>query len=310
MNNIKIRLLIIISSMLFMTTSCSGNLESYLMESTWFISVITNDGEDISRVFSSNQLFFERNKNCYIPIYSRRYSDVATNEDHYGKWYLDKENQIIRIEANNDFINGAFNFCFVYDEVYDRPALVLKSDNVLIKAVRTYRIGDNKSPEEYTCKDIQVPASKDLNSSLEQLQEMSIQNITEDSEDTLQTGWYHIASNWEPTEVIRKSKEYDMFFYIKSKPIVTNKDIEKLRLDKYKNEYYLLLQLNDRGKQIWLKGTTEAVGKYLGFIYNNELIYMPRVNDPIATGKVSIGGEGFDKETLLKIKSDIEKEMK
>lgn len=310
MNNIKIRLLIIISSMLFMTTSCSGNLESYLMESTWFISVITNDGEDISRVFSSNRISFREDNKCYIPIYSRRYSDVATNEDHYGKWYLDKENQIIRIEANNEFINGAFNFCFVYDEVYDRPALVLKSDKVLIKAVRTYRIGDNKSPEEYTCKDIKVPVSKDLNNTLEQLQEMSVQDRTENSKDTLQIGWYHIGSNSEPTGIIRKSKEYDMFFYIDPEPMISSKDIEGLKLERYKNVDYLSMQMNEKGTKKWYKGTTAAVGKYVGFIYNNELIFMPRVNGQISSGKVSIGSEKISKETLSKIKSDIEKEMK
>lgn len=126
----------------------------------------------------------------------------------------------------------------------------------------------------------------------------------------LQTGWYYVVdSNNGYKRLLDKSNEY---YFIDPKPIVNVKEFTVLEVYKnnYDDNYGLSIQLNKKGTEAWADATGESIGKKLGFIFDDKLLYAPNVNSQITFGITALNRGDISKNDLEEIKIIIEREMK
>jgi len=112
-------------------------------------------------------------------------------------------------------------------------------------------------------------------------------------------GWYHLKEN---------GKE------IKGKAIVTVKDFKEINLnsDSFGESpfYQITGTLKENKIKTFAKATEKAVGKQIGFLYNEEIISAPMINMPIETGNFSISNLSFkDKDRAIEIFEGLKREM-
>lgn len=116
-------------------------------------------------------------------------------------------------------------------------------------------------------------------------------------------GWYFIIDN--QTDAISES------------PIVTVSDFEALRMDSMLDNrgsmhYEMIGKVKANKMKTWADATEKAIGKRIGFLYNNEIISSPQVNMRIESGNFSITSFELhnDKDKMLEIYMNLKKEMK
>lgn len=104
-----------------------------------------------------------------------------------------------------------------------------------------------------------------------------------------ENGWYHILDN-------RKDS-------LSIEPIVTVKDFVALKLDSGTmsgQPFYVIEGKISKHKLIkWSDATEKAIGKRIGFVYNNEIVTCPQVNMRIERGHFSISNTAYDIKNLF-----------
>lgn len=104
-----------------------------------------------------------------------------------------------------------------------------------------------------------------------------------------ENGWYHILDN-------RKDS-------LSIEPIVTVKDFVALKLDSSAisgQPFYEIEGKISKHKLIkWGDATEKAIGKRIGFVYNNEVITCPQVNMRLESGHFSISNPAYDIKKLF-----------
>lgn len=95
------------------------------------------------------------------------------------------------------------------------------------------------------------------------------------TEKVLENGWYHIADGQKDSILLP--------------PIVTVKDFVKLRLDTdFYGKYSIVAQVSKRKLKDWADATEKAIGKRIGFVFNDSVISDPQVNMRIENGTFQI----------------------
>ena len=123
----------------------------------------------------------------------------------------------------------------------------------------------------------------------------------------LKTGWYCISSTNSGVKMkLNKSSEFDL---IDSIPIITTKNIQSLKLYQANNGTYgLLMKFDSKGTELWRLATARSVGLNLAFVFDNKLLYTPKVYSEIDGGIAVLEDPIYSKDDLLLIKNVIEKE--
>lgn len=131
-------------------------------------------------------------------------------------------------------------------------------------------------------------------------------------EDTvLTTGWYHTSDT---TEGFKRYFEYlRQHFYVDPKPILTKKYIDKYEIRPVnwsdKNEYQILLWLDEEGTGFWADATEKARKKqaHLLFILQDTIVNAPIVMAQMTNGVAPISISDMDKTELEHIIERIKK---
>jgi len=126
-----------------------------------------------------------------------------------------------------------------------------------------------------------------------------------ESDKYLETGWYYIEN--EGVGIPRISEETKEIVYINPKPIATAKNFKELKIYQDSDGAYgLTMKLNKIGTNEWSIATGKSIGKHLAFIFNDKLIFTPRVNAQIDFGITALNRGDLTKEELEEIKKQIE----
>lgn len=81
---------------------------------------------------------------------------------------------------------------------------------------------------------------------------------------------------------------------ISKEPIVTVKDFVVLKLDSDRNtKYQIIGRISKHKCSKWANSTEKAIGKQIGFIYENKIITAPQVNQRIEGGNFAISGHNL-----------------
>ena len=122
-------------------------------------------------------------------------------------------------------------------------------------------------------------------------------------ESKLKTGWYYI--NTESVGVRRQLDKSGEIYFINPLPIIISKNIKTIFFRNDKNGTpYLEMRFDSIGTNAWRIATKKAIGKKLGFIFNDKLIQVPTVNSEIDFGVAAIWD--YSKSELELIKNSIE----
>ena len=90
-----------------------------------------------------------------------------------------------------------------------------------------------------------------------------------------ENGWYHVIQGQEDS--------------IAREPIVTVKDIVRLRLDSdYFGKYAIVGQISKHKLKRWGDETEKAIGQKIAFVFNDTVITAPQVNCRIESGTFQI----------------------
>lgn len=126
---------------------------------------------------------------------------------------------------------------------------------------------------------------------------------------SLNTGWYYITST--PNDFPRKMEKSEVYYYIEPNPIVTAKNITKLKIYKsYYGNLGLEMQLDSLGTIIWKEATEKAVGNQLAFILDNKLMFAPKIINSITNGMTVLNMANTSRKRLKEIKKIIKKEKR
>lgn len=128
----------------------------------------------------------------------------------------------------------------------------------------------------------------------------------------LYTGWYYVTNNENGFKrQLDKSAET---FFIDPTPIVTAKNFTTFEIyesnpDRNGEKYLgLAIQLDKTGTENWSIATEKAIGNYLAFILDDQLLHISFVNSQITLGVTALYRGDYSREELEKIKSIIESE--
>ena len=125
----------------------------------------------------------------------------------------------------------------------------------------------------------------------------------------LQTGWYFIVKDGEGIKM--KLDNDSTYFFVNPKPILTIKNIDSLSINQNGNEmYFLLMKFDKKGSHDWYLATLRSINLRLAFIFDNNLLYTPKVNSEIIDGIAILAGKNYSKERLENIMALMEKEKK
>lgn len=109
-----------------------------------------------------------------------------------------------------------------------------------------------------------------------------------------ENGWYHIMNGQKDS--------------ISKEPIVVVKDFETLKLDSNSFGRVMIIGTIKKAKvRKWADATEKAIGKRIGFIYNDKVITDPQVNMRIESGNFMISNPYGD--NLREIYKQLLKEM-
>ena len=118
---------------LILFSSCQEKLDDYLILRSWIIKEMVYKGEDLKPNLTMNVLGFETNNKCDIPIYNDGSSIYKS--DSNGKWSITADNKL-KIESVKEYMNGEFDICFGKDEVVKSVYMIVKSEDLYLKAYR------------------------------------------------------------------------------------------------------------------------------------------------------------------------------
>ena len=120
---------------------------------------------------------------------------------------------------------------------------------------------------------------------------------------TLATGWYYILEN--DNGFKRQLDKADNFYFIDPKPIIVKEHIESVRIETdFEGKKYLTVQILRKYTHLWADATEKAIGKQLGFVIDDKLIFAPIVNARIEGGKFQALW-GYDKDELENFKKKL-----
>ncbi|WP_101688479.1 SecDF P1 head subdomain-containing protein [Dysgonomonas massiliensis] len=107
--------------------------------------------------------------------------------------------------------------------------------------------------------------------------------------DSRENGWYNIQDNKKDS--------------ISIEPIVTVKDFVALKLDSIEIDgkpFYEIDGKISKHKLIkWNDATKKAIGKRIGFVYNNEVVNCPQINMRLESANFSISNRAYDIRKLF-----------
>ena len=119
----------------------------------------------------------------------------------------------------------------------------------------------------------------------------------------LQTGWYHVSDD--STNFKRIVKKSSDAHYINPQPILTNRDIKGFWIEKeslYGSKGLSLEMIfSIEAAEKWKIGTEKAVGKQIGFVVDNQLIQVLKVNSRIESGAGSLFLDNYSRKELEKM---------
>jgi len=119
----------------------------------------------------------------------------------------------------------------------------------------------------------------------------------------LATGWYYILES--ENGFSRQLEKSDAFYFIDPKPILVKEHFKVVKIEtNFQGNDYLSIQTYERYKNIWADATEKSIGKQLGFIIDNKLVYAPKVNARIESGMASLWA--YDKKELENFKKQLE----
>lgn len=125
----------------------------------------------------------------------------------------------------------------------------------------------------------------------------------------LQTGWYFVIKDGEGIKM--KLNNDSMYFFINPKPILTIKNIDSLSIYQDRNGlYFLLMKFDKKATHEWYLATLRSINLHLAFIFDNNLLYTPKVNSEISNGIAVLGGSNYSKERLDNIMAAMKKEKR
>ncbi|WP_437400096.1 hypothetical protein [Flagellimonas lutimaris] len=131
------KLLIVISVLSFMLTSCSRNTAN-LFVGVWTIEDIAYKGKDIGEKISLNALVFKENNEVMVPGIV---GELLNKKDRQGKWKID-EDGFLNITSNNQYINGRAKYCFENSEDEELLKVVIETEELYMEAFKLFSEND------------------------------------------------------------------------------------------------------------------------------------------------------------------------
>ena len=98
--------------------------------------------------FGVNAITFKKSHECSIPIV---YQEGWKREDSKGNWYVNEDLMELKIDSNNEYLNGTYHVCI--DDTKKQHSLVLKSDSVKIILKRALNPREFKVKKDWKCND-------------------------------------------------------------------------------------------------------------------------------------------------------------
>ena len=130
--------------------------------------------------------------------------------------------------------------------------------------------------------------------------------FSQDSSANLKTGWYYVNDNNKGYKM--KLDKDSVQYFIDPSPIITSKNIKSLAIYQATNGGKgISMEFDNEGTAAWRLATGRSIGKYLAFILNNLVLYVPKVNSEITAGVAVLERDIYLQKDLEKIKIAIEK---
>lgn len=140
--------------------------------------------------------------------------------------------------------------------------------------------------------DEQKKSEKAEQADLEQVYELNVKDSV------LATGWYYIVDY--DNGFKRQLDKTDEFYFVDPKPIVVKGHFSQVKVHKPRPESQydkyprLTIKISKKYSDLWAEATEKSIGKRLGFVIDDMLIYAPWVNMRIEGGKSSITRDSID----------------
>lgn len=143
-----------------------------------------------------------------------------------------------------------------------------------------------------------------LNPFFQMREKIIIEKKILNSDSTLQTGWYYLV---DAGNGVRRTLEGDTAkFYLDPNPIVTDHNITKIKIKKNSwGSFFLSMEFDTAGTKAWSYATGESIGKQLGFIIDNRLVYIPTVQQQITKGVTAFSTGNNSKQELKETRRKI-----
>ena len=134
MINTFLKIKFILFPLTFILLSCQQKLDDYLILRSWIITEMTFKDIDLKPYLRMNNLDFEKNNQCTIPL-SALDEDSVFKSDMNAKWSITEGNRL-KIHSVKEYMNGEFNICFGKDQSKKSVYIIVKSQELYIKAYR------------------------------------------------------------------------------------------------------------------------------------------------------------------------------
>jgi len=130
------------------------------------------------------------------------------------------------------------------------------------------------------------------------LKSVYAQNV---QDSTLATGWYYILEN--ENGFNRQLDRTEEFYFIDPNPILVKEHFGEVKIEMNPQKVeFLSIQITH--KELWADATEKSIGKRIGFVIDNKLVYAPMVQARIEGGIVTLWG--YDRDEMEKFKKQLE----
>ncbi len=126
------------------------------------------------------------------------------------------------------------------------------------------------------------------------------------SNQSLVTGWYLIGEK--ETEFSRTYFFNEANYFIEPEPMVSIYDIENMYRTSYlkdKSDKNIHIQIKSDSWDRWYSETNKSIGKKMGFVLNNSLIYVSLIGGGIPKGASRIYLSDLEESKILEIENSI-----
>jgi preprotein translocase subunit SecD len=119
----------------------------------------------------------------------------------------------------------------------------------------------------------------------------------------LETGWYFIDEKEGEKRILDRTSTV---YFVNPEKIIPAKNIHWVGIEiNHIGRWILVMKFDSLGTRLWADATTRGVGKKVGFIFNDHLLYAPEIASPILMGVAAVDNEFYTKAELEALKEAI-----